>query len=186
MKKILSISTLFSITLITACVQQPNHQNSTSPTSANVAQSNAIETLPLQQPISLAPPYQKVPQDIYAEDYDKTPEVIQNGRYQLIAVTPQGGQKYLLEQIVNINIPVKNKKYHLNVMQGLQETLKNTGYQLCSLPDSDVIKLFNRPLPKVHYKFGPTKLRESLQMLAGEAYELVVDNALRQVCFVKR
>lgn len=133
-------------------------------------------------------PYRKVRDDIYTNaEYEEYPEVIRYGRYTLVTSAPIGGQKYLLEQLVDVNIPVKKKQYTATVRQGLQTTLSNTGYNLCALPtDDDVRQLFNRPLPKVHYKFGSMRLRDALQMLAGEAFELMVDDTQRQVCFEKR
>lgn len=133
-------------------------------------------------------PYRKVRDDIYTNTtYEEYPEVIRYGRYTLVTSAPIGGQKYLLEQLVDVNIPVKKKQYTATVRQGLQTTLNHTGYNLCSFPtDEDVRQLFGRPLPKVHYKFGSMRLRDALQMLAGEAFELIVDDTQRQVCFEKR
>ncbi|OOF59739.1 PilL N-terminal domain-containing protein [Rodentibacter myodis] len=133
-------------------------------------------------------PYRKVRNDIYTNTtYEEYPEVIRYGRYTLVTSAPIGGQKYLLEQLVDVNVPVKKKQYTATVRQGLQTTLNNTGYNLCAFPaDDDARQLFGRPLPKVHYKFGAMRLRDALQMLVGEAFELVVDDTRRQVCFEKR
>ncbi|OOF50782.1 hypothetical protein BKK52_01135 [Rodentibacter trehalosifermentans] len=132
--------------------------------------------------------YRKVSEDIYINTtYEEYPEVIRYGRYTLVTSAPIGGQKYLLEQLVDVNVPVKKKQYTATVRQGLHTTLNNTGYNLCSLPaDEDVRQLFGRPLPKVHYQFGSMRLRDALQMLVGEAFELIVDDTRRQVCFEKR
>ncbi|QPB42862.1 PFGI-1 class ICE element type IV pilus protein PilL2 [Rodentibacter haemolyticus] len=141
-----------------------------------------------QNKIQKVNPYRKVRDDIYTDTtYEEYPEVIRYGRYTLVTSAPIGGQKYLLEQLVDVNVPVKKKQYTATVRQGLQTTLNNTGYNLCHFPaDGDVRQLFGRPLPKVHYKFGSMRLRDALQMLVGEAFELIVDDTQRQVCFEKR
>lgn len=128
----------------------------------------------------------KVDQDIYTSNYQQYPEVVRYGRYTLVGSSPAGGQKYLIEQLVQINMLGKKKNYTLTVEQGLWNTLKNTGFTLCSITSPEVRSLFSHQLPKVHYQFGPMRLREALQMLSGEAYELTVNDTLRQVCFERR
>lgn len=130
----------------------------------------------------------KVEEDIYTSTYQEHPEVVRYDRYTLVTSSPVGGQKYLLEQLVTVNMKGKNKKktYNLTVEQGIWNTLKNTGFTLCSTTTPEVRSLFSHQLPSVHYQFGPMRLREALQMLSGEAYELTVDDTLRQVCFARR
>ncbi|CAM3801836.1 hypothetical protein ACLS0F_10795 [Avibacterium endocarditidis] len=129
-----------------------------------------------------------VQEDIYqSSEYQKYPEVVRYDRYTLISTSPMGGQKYLLDQLVSVNMVGKGtNKYLLSVRQGLEKTLNNTGYTLCRLSSPEITHLFNLPLPKVHYKFGPMKLRDALQMLAGEAHELTVNDSKREVCFERR
>lgn len=126
-----------------------------------------------------------VKEDIYTSDYDPSPEVVRYGRYTLVTSSPEGGKKYLLDQIVNIDMRKnKGKSYpYMTVRQGMERTLEGTGYSLCHLASFDVKNLFALPLPHVHYNFGPTKLRDALQMLAGEAFELTLNAPIRQVCF---
>ncbi|KAE9541349.1 hypothetical protein A1D26_00075 [Ursidibacter maritimus] len=128
----------------------------------------------------------KIEEDIYTSTYQEHPDVVRYGRYTLVSSSPIGGQKYLLEQLVQVNMKGKKKQYTLTVEQGIWNTLKNTGFTLCSVPSPEVRSLFNHQLPKVHYEFGPMRLREALQMLSGEAYELTVNDTLRQVCFERR
>ena len=129
-----------------------------------------------------------VREDIYTSDYDPSPEVVRYGRYTLVTGTPDGGKKYLLDQMVNIDMRTKKGKTYpyMSVRQGIEKTLQGTGYSLCNLVPSDVQSLFSLPLPRVHYEFGPTKLRDALQMLAGEAFELTLNDPIRQVCFARR
>ncbi len=43
-----------------------------------------------------------------------------------------------------------------------------------------------RPQPAAHYKLGPTSLRNTLQVLAGPACQVKVDEIMRSVCFELR
>lgn len=123
-----------------------------------------------------------VKDDIYASSFESNPEVVRYDRYLLVDSSPKSGQKYLLEQMVTVDM----KGVGLSVEQGIWNTLNGTGYVLCSPLNHSVSSLFNLQLPKVHYKFGPVRLRDALQMLAGEAYELTVNDAMRQVCYSPR
>ncbi|MDP8185308.1 PilL N-terminal domain-containing protein [Phocoenobacter skyensis] len=121
--------------------------------------------------------------DIYQYQTTNQAEVIRRGRYTLVSISPEEGQKYLLEQLVSIKLP--RKKYY-TVAQGMRKTLKQTGLLLCQNDTPHIQTLYSRSLPKVHYKFGQIKLREALQMLAGPAYDLTLDNVTRTVCFQLR
>ncbi|MDP8189081.1 PilL N-terminal domain-containing protein [Pasteurella skyensis] len=184
MKKIIfSIPFLF---ILTGCVHQ--QKNSTNINGDKLPfNSLLIDENSQQMPHNSDSNLRTVEEDIYTSSYNPNPEVVRYGRYTLISSTPEGGQKYLLEQIVNIKMKKKRNVYkNMSVQQGIWNTLKGTGYSLCNPTESDVSKLFQLPLPRVHYNFGPTKLRDALQMLAGEAYELTVNEATRQVCFTRR
>lgn len=194
MKKSIALISLFTSALLVGCAQQ--HTNTDDKLSNGIplpspeeeihTVKNEASTPALLQPepINL---YRKVDEDIYTSNYDEHPEVIRYDRYTLVTSTPVDGQKYLLDQLVNVNIKTGTSGYNLNVQQGIQQTLRDTGFVVCQLPvDPNTRTLFQRPLPKVHYKFGTMKLRDALQMLVGEAYELVVDDSLREVCFERR
>lgn len=140
-----------------------------------IASANTAEVKPLIQ-------HRVVKDDIYTAAIETHPEVVRYDRYLLVDSEPQDGQKYLLEQMVTINM----KGSGLSVESGMWNTLSGTGYTLCSPINQAVSALFRLQLPKVHYKFGPVRLRDALQMLAGEAYELTVNDALRQICYVPR
>lgn len=124
--------------------------------------------------------------DIYQQQDALEPSVVRTDRYQLTNIDAQLGQKYLLEQAVVIKMKTK-KNQSLNVEQGIKNTLSNTGISLCpAFGQSDLLTLYSRPLPKVHQQFGPMKLREALQMLAGPAYQLTLNEQTRVVCFKAR
>ncbi|WP_101776046.1 hypothetical protein [Pasteurella oralis] len=189
MNKLTVITTLLCTTIFTGCahtqkvtIKNEDNLSSILPTTVEISPPTVTNNT-----VSMNDNYRIVDKDIYLTSYEEYPEVIRYGRYTLVTSTPIGGQKYLLDQLVNINIPVnKNKKYTLNVKQGINYTLKDTGYILCQSADKEVLTLFDRQLPKVHYKFGSMRLRDALQMLAGEAYQLTVNDTLRQVCFKGR
>lgn len=126
--------------------------------------------------------------DIYQDINQQPTQVIRQGRYTLVNTSPEDGQKYLLEQMVSINIqPKKKQAMTATVEQGLRTTLSGTGLNLCySSAFNQVSDLFSLPLPKIHHQFGPIKLREALQMLAGPAYRVTLDDITRTVCFETR
>lgn len=180
MKKILSASALFALVL-SGCV----------PHKANVEVTPLPESPPLINTIEPEPQARIVSKDIYQNHPVSNTEVVREGRYTLVSIAPDDGQKFLLEQIVSVTVPQKNKKsFNASVEQGLRSTLKNTGLELCYASDigadRNVATLFSRQLPKVHYKFGPIKLYEALQMIAGPAYEMTLNDISRTICFKTR
>lgn len=120
--------------------------------------------------------------DIYPQGVQPSPEpVIREGRYRLVSTHPSAEQKDLLAQIVRyensggLNITVKTAMNYITA---------RSGYSLCT-PDSrpHVATLYNLPLPEAHHKIGPMTLRNALQILAGPAYSVEVDELARGVCF---
>lgn len=196
----LRLTTLITLTsLITACAQSNSVNTETSnppvsgteispgiplPDDGLVPESKSLDgeqaVLASQNPPAKL---RVVSEDIYTAVPVSNPEVIRYDRYTLVGSSPVGGQKYLLDQLVSVNM---GKNYGISVEQGIWNTLQNTGFTLCSPTQYEVQMLFGLQLPKVHYKFGPMKLRDALQMLAGEAYKLTLNDPLRQVCFERR
>lgn len=190
MKQNLFMTATVSLTLLlSACTHQSSQKMDEAKNAVDIPISKAI-AMPDQpniQLVEIQPPQNRiVKEDIYLSNYQQYPEVVRYDRYTLVSSSPIGGQKYLLEQLVNINMPVRNKAYTLTIEQGINNTLKDTGYSLCTFPQPEVRHLFRLFLPKVHYKFGPMKLRDALQMLAGEAFELTLNDTKREICFTPR
>ncbi|PJG82769.1 hypothetical protein [Caviibacterium pharyngocola] len=186
MKKSLILTTL-SVFFLVAC------------TNVNKTQQGSTEIFPLPDtpkpaliPIEKNDPSARtITPDLYQSPFQSHPEIVRYGRYTLVSVSPELGQRYLLDQLVTVNVPQRNRKvFNATVEQGLQATLKNTGLSLCAgftpTTPSEVPTLFSRSLPQIHYQFGPMKLREALQMLAGPAYELTLNDIQRIVCFKPR
>lgn len=109
--------------------------------------------------------------------------VVRYGRYTLVSTLPDSGQRDLMAQIIDISIPAN---MHPNVRDAMQYVVDRSGYSLCSAESGHVNILYTRPLPAAQYKLGPMTLRNTLQVLAGPAWQVKVDEVNRQVCYVLR
>jgi type IV pili sensor histidine kinase/response regulator len=109
--------------------------------------------------------------------------VVRYGRYTLVSTLPDSGQRDLMAQIIDISIPAN---MHPNVRDAMQYVVDRSGYSLCSADTGHVNILYTRPLPAAQYKLGPMTLRNTLQVLAGPAWQVKVDEVNRQVCYVLR
>jgi len=109
--------------------------------------------------------------------------VVRYGRYTLVSTKPALAQQDLLAQIVDTRIPADMQP---TVYQAMQHVLRYSGYSLCQTTDKAVSTLYSRPLPAAHYRLGPVTLRSALQLLAGHAFALQVDEIERQICFTVR
>lgn len=106
--------------------------------------------------------------------------VVRYGRYRLVEVGATVEQRALLSQIVDLTIPL-NTKNKTTVTQGIKYLLLNSGYSLCS---SEAIEPLSRlELPLAHYHLGPIRLKEALDVLVGNAWQMEVDDRERTVCF---
>ncbi|AWX14706.1 pilus assembly protein PilL [Mergibacter septicus] len=121
--------------------------------------------------------------DLYKLNKNELPEVVRFDRYTLVSTAPLNSQKYLLDQLVHLNLNIKR---NYSVETGLKMLLKNSGFSLCQATVPDVRTLYSHPLPKIHYKFGPMRLRNAVQMLAGNAYQASVNDVSREICFHRR
>jgi type IV pili sensor histidine kinase/response regulator len=104
------------------------------------------------------------------------PEVVRYDRYLLVNTTP--GQPPLT-QTVTLSIP---PGFHPDTGETLQYLLRDSGYSLC-LPDTSRARLYGFPMPLSQYRVGPVRLEAALQMLAGNAWHLVVNDLRREICF---
>lgn len=116
-----------------------------------------------------------------AAEIEQWPELHQ-GRYTRVSTRPTAEQRDLLMQIVEVNIP---SALSPSVRDALQHVLQRTGYSLCPAA-APVQPLFTRTLPAAHYRLGPIPLQGALQVLAGPAWQLLVDQRNRAVCFEPR
>lgn len=119
-------------------------------------------------------------QDVYQ---NTAPEVVRYDRYTLASTRPADAQRDPLNQIVEIRMPQQVVR---TVGEGLRYLLLESGYSLCNGDATVFAELFSKPLPAVQRSVGPVRLTEALQVLAGPAWRLHVDDVNREVCFVLR
>lgn len=131
----------------------------------------------LQDPVATS---STVTKHHYKLEREESIPVIRYGRYRLVEVVATTEQRALLSQIVDINIPL-NTKNRTTVSQGIKYLLLNSGYSLCS---SEAIETLSRlELPLAHYHLGPIRLKEALDVLVGNTWQMDVDDRERTVCF---
>jgi len=106
--------------------------------------------------------------------------VVRYGRYTLVSTAPALAQQDLLAQIIDTRIPADMNP---TVQQAMQHVLRHSGYGLCPATDKALSTLYSRPLPAAHYRIGPVTLRTALQLLAGKAFVMNVDEIERLICF---
>lgn len=108
---------------------------------------------------------------------------VRYGRYTLVNTAPEVEQRDLMSQIIDVNIP---SNMHPQVQDAMQYVVDRSGYTLCPASTDHVSILYTRPLPAAQYKLGPMTLRNTLQVLAGPAWLVKVDEVSRNVCFTLR
>jgi len=119
-------------------------------------------------------------QDVYQ---NTSPEVVRYDRYTLASTRPADAQRDPLNQIIEIRMPQQVVR---TVGEGLRYLLLESGYSLCNGDATVFAELFSKPLPAVQRSVGPVRLTEALQVLAGPAWRLHVDDVNREVCFALR
>jgi conjugative transfer region protein (TIGR03748 family) len=115
--------------------------------------------------------------------YQTSPEVVRYDRYTLASTRPADAQRDPLNQIVEIRMPQQVVK---TVGEGMRYLLLESGYSLCNGDSTVYSELFSKPLPAVQRSVGPVRLAEALQVVAGPAWRLHVDDVNREVCFILR
>lgn len=131
---------------------------------------NQVKTAPVEVKKPINP-------QIYSQSTSQNPQMIQTDRYTLVELEDPT-QNYVLDQIIDTSLP---KNLPLTVKDGLDYVLNQSGYSLCQ--NRIIEMLYNKKLPKVQYKIGPVKLSDALQIMAGPAWQLTVDDVEREVCF---
>lgn len=149
------------LALLAGCVQQPQKLQERAPAEP-VA------------PVSVSRNIQTPADDVYA----RTPEVVRYDRYLLVSTDPQAVQRDPLSQIIDVRIP---SSVQPTVADAMRYALKQSGYSLCQTGPANGV-LYRQPLPAVQFQLGPMRLRTALQVLAGPAWELEVDDVQRVVC----
>ncbi|MFP1878525.1 pilus assembly protein PilL [Lonsdalea quercina] len=159
MKKTLVITSLAAIMLTGCAPRQPLQQRDVSS---------------VTPPVTVTRNVQPVAPDVYAQ----APEVVRYDRYLLVSTDPAAVQRDPLSQIIDIRIPASVKP---TVADALRYALRQSGYSLCATGPANGV-LYRQALPAVQYQLGPMRLRTALQVLAGPAWQLEVDDVQRVVC----
>lgn len=119
-------------------------------------------------------------QDLYQ---NRSPEVVRYDRYTLASTRPVDAQRDPLNQIIDIRMPAQVVN---TIGEGMRYVMLESGYSLCSGEPGVFSELFIKPLPAVQRSIGPVKLGDALQILAGPAWRMRVDDLNREICFVLR
>lgn len=106
--------------------------------------------------------------------------VVRYGRYTLIELVPDDGQRDLMRQVIDLTIPAAA---HATVGDALHYVLRRSGYRLCDEHTGAIVALVDLPLPAAHEHLGPITLHEALQLLSGPRWTLHVNDETREVCF---
>ncbi|WP_262946496.1 PilL N-terminal domain-containing protein [Xenorhabdus indica] len=117
-------------------------------------------------------------QPVSPDIYQPMPEVVRYGRYLLVSTDPTEAQRDPLSQLIHIQLPVSQDP---TVADAMRYALRQSGYSLCT-PEKNNAILYRQPLPSVHTQLGPVRLRTALQIMAGPAWQLEVDEVQRMVC----
>lgn len=159
MKKTFVVTALAAVILTGCTTQQPLQQRDASLVTPPVTVTRNV------QPVS-------------PDAYGQAPEVVRYDRYLLVSTDPAAVQRDPLSQIIDIRIPASVKP---TVADALRYSLRQSGYTLCATGPANGV-LYRQALPAVQYQLGPMRLRTALQVLAGPAWQLEVDDVQRVVC----
>ncbi|HHM5104628.1 TPA: PilL N-terminal domain-containing protein [Pseudomonas aeruginosa] len=124
-----------------------------------------------------------LPNKEQAEHVEHLIRVVRYGRYSLVELRPEAGQRELSRQIVDVAFP---SQVPATVGAALRHLLAHSGYSLCDAEDEGAQALYRLPLPAAHRHLGPMVLRDALQTLAGYGWRLALDDSNRQVCFIRQ
>lgn len=103
---------------------------------------------------------------------------VRSARYTLIEIAPDEAQRDLMHQVIDVTAP---QGLPTSVADMLRYVLLRSGYGVCE--EEAFARFETLPLPAAHLHLGPISLREALEVLAGPAWQLAVDDGTRQVCF---
>lgn len=114
------------------------------------------------------------------------PQVVHIGRYTLVDIAPPAALHAPLQQITTKTIPAPKKSQPVSTRgDAMRYWLKDTGYGLCLPVTQEANQLFNSPLPHIQRDMGPMRIDAALQVIAGSAWTMTVDEVSRTVCWVR-
>lgn len=131
-----------------------------------------------------APQVQQTPATVAAPP--AAPDVVHTARYTLVSLTPDEALRYPLRQIAHHSLPASTKKHPVPTRgDALKRWLEGSGYGLCLPVTADSRQMFASPLPDVQRTLGPLRIDTALQVIAGPAWTMSVDEISRTVCFLR-
>ncbi|HCN61906.1 MAG TPA: integrating conjugative element protein pill, pfgi-1 [Pseudomonas sp.] len=138
-------------------------------------------SMPLLGGCFTAPPFNPVCTEVLITPAPTAPvSALRQSRYTLIELRPELQQQDLQQQIIDLRIPASAST---TVGDAMRYVLRYSGYRLCE-GDPALATLWALPLPAAHLQLGPLPLNQTLQLLAGSAWRLSVNERARQVCFI--
>ena len=105
--------------------------------------------------------------------------VVQYGRYTLVEVSPTAGQEDLMQQIVDVSMPLT---LVASVGDAVRYVLLRSGFVLCDNPGVRILNTL--PLPAADFHLGPLTLESALRILTGPGWKLEVNQLTRRICFL--
>lgn len=121
----------------------------------------------------------------YTDIYRHPLEVVRSGRYTLVDIRSTDAQREPLHIVIKTTLPSSL----VNTLgDGFRYLLFDSGYSLCTqyTNDPEFTAMLARKLPAVQRRIGSVRLYEALQLLAGSAWRMQVNEVNREVCFVLR
>ncbi|EAS1759894.1 hypothetical protein BH012_20020 [Salmonella enterica] len=114
------------------------------------------------------------------------PEVVHTGRYTLVDITPAEALHAPLRQITTKILPAPKKRQPAPSRgDAMRYWLKDTGYGLCLPVTTEANQLFSSALPEIQREMGPVRIDAALQVIAGSAWTMTVDEVSRTVCWLR-
>lgn len=106
-------------------------------------------------------------------------QTISVGRYLSESLSPIHTEKHLLDQTFEVRFP----ETVTTIGQAMQYLLRFSGYSLVKTKTCELKMLMQKSLPEIDRHFGFMRLRNGLQTLAGEPYQLEVNPVERVINF---
>ena len=138
------------------------------------------------QPKPVCPPVVKtVPVDTtIAQEKSTPPEAVHLARYTLVSLSSDDNLRFPLHQITTHSLPVSPAHHRLTREEALHRWLKGTGYGLCLAITTPAKLFYGSPLPDAQRRMGPVRTERALQIIAGSAWVMTVDEVSRTVCWL--
>ena len=107
--------------------------------------------------------------------------LVQTGRYTAVEAMPTEAQRDPLRSITTFEFPADIK----TVGEAVQQVLAGAGYAMTDVLywDFEVFALLEYPLPDAQRTLGPLTVLDTLKVLVGPSFVVVIDPVHRKVAF---